>query len=113
MESILDSLKKPLGMDPNYRVFDEDLIMHINSIFAVLHQLGVGPKDGYSIQSNAEEWSSFLQNNVLLNDVKTYMYLKLRLLFDPPASSSVLKSYEEQCKELEWRMNITAEEGGE
>ena len=109
MESILDSMKKLLGMDASYTVFDVDLVIHINSIFATLAQLGVGAPEGFFIQGSGEEWHTFTSDNVLINNVKSYMYLKLRLMFDPPSSSSVLKSMEEQTKELEWRMKVAAD----
>lgn len=109
MESILDSMKKLLGMDASYTVFDVDLVIHINSIFATLAQFGVGPPEGFFIQGSGEEWHTFTSDNVLINNVKSYMYLKLRLMFDPPSSSSVLKSMEEQTKELEWRMKVAAD----
>ena len=83
MESILDSMKKLLGMDASYTVFDVDLVIHINSIFATLAQLGVGAPEGFFIQGSGEEWHTFTSDNVLINNVKSYMYLKLRLMFDP------------------------------
>lgn len=111
-ESILKTLKKMLGMDSEFTAFDTDLLMHINSIFMTLHQLGVGPKEVFRISGDEETWGSFLSNSRTENDlnaVMDYMYLKLRILFDPPSSSYVLSALESQMKEYEWRLNAQAE----
>ena len=111
-ESILKTLKKMLGMDSEFTAFDNDLLMHINSIFMTLHQLGVGAKEVFRISGNEETWGSFLSNSRTENDlnaVMDYMYLKLRILFDPPSSSYVLSALESQMKEYEWRLNVQAE----
>lgn len=109
MESILTSIKKLLGLEEEQKDFDPDIIMYINSVFPTLNQLGVGPKEGFSITDELALWSEFIQDNKKLNDVKTYIYLKVKLIFDPPLSSSVLASTERMIKECEWRLNITAE----
>lgn len=115
-DSILDTLKKMLGLDKEFTAYDVDIITNINSIFMTLHQLGVGPTEVFSITGSDEAWSSFLSNTRTDNDlnaVKSYMYLRLRLLFDPPSSSFVLSSIESQIKEFEWRLNVQAERGEE
>ena len=115
-DSILNNLKKMLGMDAEFKAFDQDLIIHINSVFMTLHQLGVGPKNVFRISGSTETWSSFLADSRSEDDlsaVKDYIYLKLRILFDPPSSSYVLSALESQMKELEWRLNVQAERGDE
>lgn len=110
-ESILDSTKKVLGIGFDDDSFDIDVIMHINSTFAQLYQLGVGPDAGFSISSNSTLWSEYLGSNPLLNFVKTYMYLKVRMYFDPPTTSFDLSAKQEQIKEFEWRINVAADKG--
>ena len=108
-ESILVSIKKLLGLAADYDAFDADIIMHINSVLMVLTQLGVGPEDGFAIHGADEQWSDFLPATPMLEAVKSYVYMKVRLMFDPPASSSVLESFDRQIAELEWRLNCSAE----
>ena len=108
-ESILTSIKKLAGMDSDYDPFDTDLIIFINSVFSALAQLGVGPSSGFSIDDDTAVWSEFIEDPVQLGFVKTYIYLKVRLVFDPPDNSTVIKSYEDQIKQLEWRLNVAAE----
>lgn len=105
-DSILDSTKKVLGLDPDYDVFDQDILMHINSVFTTLNQLGVGPKEGFAIAGSDETWDTFLGNDFNLNSVKSYVQLRVRMMFDPPATSFTQQSFKEQIKELEWRLNI-------
>lgn len=109
--SILNSTKKVLGLDPDYDVFDIDILMHINSVFSTLNQLGLGPEDGFEVEDDKAEWSSFLLDRKTLNAVKSYMYLRVRLLFDPPATSYASEALDKQAKELEWRLNVQAEGG--
>ena len=109
MDSILTSIKKMLGIAEDYEHFDPDIIMHINSVFMILAQLGVGPKEGFAIEDNTSVWSDFIPETLMLESVKTYIYLRVRLLFDPPLSSSVIESINRSIGELEWRMNIAAE----
>ena len=104
MDSILSSVKKVLGIEPEYTQFDPDIIMHINTTFSVLNQLGVGPEDGFSIVDDTAVW-----NNPKLEMVKTYIYLSVRALFDPPASSFVLDSINRKISELEWRLNVAVD----
>ena len=109
MESILKSIKKMLGIADDQTNFDADLIIHINSVFMTLHQLGVGPSEGYFITDELARWDNFLPEEANLNLVKTYMYLKVKLLFDPPLSSSVLDSMERMANEYEWRLKVESE----
>lgn len=109
MDSILDSVKKFLGITEEYQVFDQDIIMHINSVFFTLNQLGVGPEDSFSISDSSSVWTDFIPEGSKLEAVKSYMYLKVRMLFDPPTSSFVLTSMENMAKEYEWRLTVQAE----
>lgn len=112
MDSILNSIKKILGIAPEYTEFDADVIMHINSTFSTLHQLGIGPLDGFMIEDDEVEWDAFLLGDNRLNSIKTYMGLKVRLPFDPPATSFGITAMQEQIKELEWRLNVAQETPG-
>jgi hypothetical protein len=107
-ESILDSVKKNLGLGAEYDVFDSDLVMHINSVLFTLNQLGVG-HNGFAITGPEEEWSAFLGDESRFNAAKSYVFLKVRLLFDPPASSFAIASMEKLAAEYEWRLNVEAE----
>lgn len=109
-ESILLSVKKMLGLDKDYDVFDPELIIHINTVFGTLHQLGVGPEDQFRITGDSDLWSDFTTEGEQTDEVKSYVYLRVRLLFDPPSSSFVLSSFKEQLQELEWRLNVKADE---
>lgn len=109
MDSILTSTKKLLGISEEYEHFDKDLIIHINSVFLNLTQIGVGPKEGFMIADKSDEWMDFIEDSIQLQAVKSYMYLKVRLLFDPPLSSSVLESMNRQIAEFEWRLRLAAE----
>ena len=110
MESILTSIKKLLGIEEDYEHFDVDIITHINSVLNILTQLGIGSKDGYSITDRTQTWEDFLgKGAVNVNAVRTYVYLKVRLLFDPPTSSAAVESINRLAGEMEWRLNVTAE----
>lgn len=109
MESILTSIKKLLGLTEEYIHFDADIIMHINTVLSDLTAIGVGPSSGFSICDNVETWDMFISDDVTFNNVKTYVYLRVKLLFDPPTQSSVLESYQRQVDKLEWRLNVAAE----
>ena len=109
MESILTSIKKLLGIAEEYEHFDADLIMHINSVFTVLTQLGVGPSEGFAIEDAKATWNEFLPDGLILQSVKSYIYLKVKLLFDPPSSSAVMESTNKMISEFEWRLNVAAE----
>lgn len=104
--SILTSIKKLLGVPEEYDVFDTDIIIHINSAFSTLNQLGVGPPDGFYIEDATEQWGMFLGDDKQINSVKTYIYLKVRLLFDPPTTSFAIDAMKKQAEELEWRLNV-------
>ena len=109
-DSILDSIKKMLGIIPEYDIFDEDIIMHINSVFFVLQQLGVGPEDGFKISGDSDTWGDFMPDDLNVESIKSYIYLKVRLLFDPPLNSAVIESINRQISELEWRLNVQVDE---
>lgn len=110
MESILNSTKKKLGIAEDYTHFDDgDLIDHVNSVFMDLTLLGIGPEEGFIIEDEYSNWEDFISNPIQLQAVKTYMFLRVKLIFDPPQSSSVLSAYQEQIKELEWKLNVAAE----
>lgn len=107
--SILTSTKKILGISAEYTEFDLDILTHINSVFSALTQLGIGPAEGFMIEDATETWDAFLESDINLNAVKTYMYLRVRLLFDPPTTSYTITAMNEQVKELEWRLNVYRE----
>lgn len=110
MDSILNSIKKLIGMDPEYTQFDTDLIVYINSMFAILKQVGVGPENGFSISDDSATWDEYLPDyDKNFEFVKTYIQQRVKLVFDPPLTSSVLDAMKETIKELEWRLNIAGE----
>lgn len=107
MDSILTSIKKLLGITEDYTYFDNDLIVHINSVFSVLSQLGVGPDGGFTIADNSTTWGDYINDDDLtLSLTKTYIALKVRLLFDPPQGSALIEAINKQIAELEWRLNV-------
>ena len=109
MDSILTSIKKKLGIEEEYTHFDDQLIVTINSVFGILFQLGVGPKEApYFIDSKDNTWDEFLVSDQI-QTVKDYVWVKVKLLFDPPTTSFVLSSYQDLAKEFEWRCNVDAE----
>ena len=108
-ESILTSIKKLLGLSEDYTEFDVDVAMHINSAFATLNQLGVGPINSLYIEDKTTNWDEFIQGQLNINSVKTYVYFKVRLIFDPPATSFAITSMENMAKELEFRLNVVME----
>ena len=107
--SILTSIKKMLGIAEDYTEFDEDITTHINSVFLNLTQLGVGPEEGFMIEDDTAVWEDFIDDSIQLQAVKTYMYLKVKLLFDPPLSSSVTESFTRMIAELEWGLNVAVD----
>lgn len=111
MESILTSIKKLLGIGEEDEAFDPDIIMHINTVFALLKRMGVGPSKGFSIQDAEAVWNDFMSEdpNAILEAAKTYIYLKVKLIFDPPTSSAMLEAIKENIKELEWSLNFEAD----
>lgn len=108
--SILTSIKKLLGITEEYEHFDADIIMHINSVFMILTQLGVGPSEGFTIVDETAEWNEFIgEDDKNFQAVKTYVYMKVKLVFDPPLSSAVLDSMNRTISELEWRLNVASD----
>lgn len=110
-ESILTSIKKLLGPEEEETHFDPDLVIHINSVFSDLRQMGVGPSEGFAITDATAVWSDFIPEANLpkFASVKSYVYFRVKLMFDPPMNSSHLASIERQIREFEWRLNHTAE----
>lgn len=110
MESILTSIKKMLGIAEEYTHFDADIIMHINTVFMTLTQLGVGPSEGFFIEDDSTHWVDFIPDLNKLQAVKTYMFLKVKIVFDPGSiGASTLAAYERQIQEYEWRLNVAVE----
>lgn len=109
MGSILNDIKKMSGLPPENTDFDQDLILFINSAFSTLSQLGVVPSTGYGIEDETNEWDEIITSDVY-NDVKTYVFLRVRMMFDPPTIGILSNSFESQIKELEWRLNVKREE---
>ena len=108
MDNILDSIKKLLGINPEYHAFDQDIIMHINTVFVILNQLNIGPSEGFFIEDGSEEWADYITASNE-NAVRTYVYLKVRLMFDPPTSSVLMDSINNTLAELEWRLCLEGE----
>lgn len=104
--SILDTVKQMLGLDPSYTAFDTDVIVSINSALMTLHQMGVGPTVCFSITGNTETWDQIIGSDTDLEGIKQYIFLKTKYLFDPPSTSSVQEAYANQIKELEWRLYV-------
>ena len=109
MTSILNSIKKLLGIEQDYTHFDQDIILNINSVLMSLTQIGLGPSTGFIITGDTETWTDFLGERIDLESVKTFIYLKVRILFDPPSSSFVLDALERQASEMMWRLNVQIE----
>ncbi len=109
-ESILTSIKKLLGIAEDYTHFDVDIATDINTALATLNQIGVGPPDGFAIFGKEETWSDFMGDDKRLNLVKSYVHLKVRLLFDPPLTSALTEAIDRSLKELEWRILLVADE---
>lgn len=107
--SILTSIKKLLGVEEDYTHFDPDIIMHINSALMSLNQLGIGPTTGFRIEDANAKWTDFITGRLDLEGVKTYVYLKVRLIFDPPQMGYLVEAIKDQIKELEWRLNAQVE----
>lgn len=108
MDSILESIKKLLGIPEEYTQFDQDILMHINTAMLSLKQLGVGPEGGYAVSNASDTWRSFCGSKSI-EAVRSYVYLKVRLLFDPPTSSALIEAIKAQIAELEWRLCLDAE----
>lgn len=107
VDSILDTIKAMLGIPATDTAFDNEILININSAFMVLNQLGVGPTEVYSITDSTPVWADFLSTDeAKYSAVKTYIFLKVRTVFDPPGTSFLLESYKNQINELEWRLSI-------
>lgn len=109
MQSILTSIKKLLGPTEEYTAYDTDLIIHINSVLSILTDLGIGPAEGFAITDASATWEDFLGDTKRLESVKSYVYMKVKLIFDPPQSSAVIAAYEKLIAEFEWRAKVAAE----
>lgn len=105
-ESILNTVKKLLGLDPSYDAFDTDVLIGINAALFTLMQLGVGPKGGFIVSSQSETWSDFVGKAIDLEALKQYVYLRTRIAFDPPSNASVMQSMKDLCDEYAWRLNV-------
>ena len=108
-DSILTSTKKILGMDEGYTAFDLDILTHINMVFTTLHDLGVGPDTGFMIEDKTKTWTEYTDNELQRNAVRTYMFFRVKLAFDPPQTAHLVNALNEQIKELEWRLNVRRE----
>lgn len=113
MDSILVTIKKMLGIEADYDAFDTDIIVHINTAIMILRQLGVGIQDGFVITGESESWEDLLGDSGLYESVKTYIYLRVKSVFDPSTSSAASEAAKEMIKELEWRLNSESDYGGE
>jgi hypothetical protein len=107
---ILVSVKKVLGLPEADTSFDVDITMHINSAMARLNQLGIGPAEGFMIEGADDTWDAFIGSDPRLNQIRTFVYAYVRLLFDPPGTSYALASMEKQVEKLEWLLNVQREE---
>lgn len=108
-DSILISTKKMLGISPTDDAFDLDVISHINSVFYILSQLGVGPDEGFAIEDDTALWSEFVGPPTNLNALRSYVFLRVRKLFDPPGTSFLIEAMDKQIAEYEWRLNVSRE----
>lgn len=108
--SILLTIKQMLGIPSEYSVFDEELVVYINTVIAALRQLGVGPENGFAITGENDSWGDYIGDTLMYENVKSYIYLKVRMMFDPPSSSFVLEAFKNQAAEIEWRIYIQADE---
>lgn len=111
MESILNTIKKMLGFEADYDAFDTDIIVDINMVFNILNQMGVGPKDGFMITDASSVWNDYMGDSLKLQMVKSYIYLKVKQIFDPGTSSSLNTAIDNQVKELEWRLSVQVDPG--
>lgn len=109
MESILNSIKKLIGAGAEYTPFDDDIIMHINTVFKDLKRLGVGPVNGFVIEDDTSVWTDYIADPVECANVKSYMYLRVKMLFDPPTNAFLVDSINKQIEKFEWTLNVDAE----
>ena len=110
-ESILDTMKEMLGIDAGVTAFDTEITIHLNSAFMALTQLGAGPSSGFSVADKTTKWSDYLGTEKNLEAVKSYLFLKVKIVFDPPERAAVMDAYKSQISELEFRINVQAEGG--
>ena len=108
-DSILMTIRKLVCGNPYADHFDTDLLVHINTCFSILNQLGVGPENGFVVTDETQSWSSYIADNYILNMVKTYVTLKVKKIFDPPLTSSVLEAMDKEISQLEWRLNVAVD----
>lgn len=108
-DSILMTIRKLVCGNPYADHFDTDLLVHINACFSILNQLGVGPENGFVVTDDTQSWSSYIADNYILNMVKTYVTLKVKKIFDPPLTSSVLEAMDKEISQLEWRLNVAVD----
>lgn len=108
-DSILDSVKKVCNIDPSYTQFDDVILLHINTVFSTLNQLGVGPDAGFMIEDNTVTWDAFVGTDLSKNNIKTYMGLCVRVIFDPPPSSWAVQAMQQQIEEFTWRISTNRE----
>ena len=108
-DSILMTIRKLVCGNPYADHFDTDLLVHINACFSILNQLGVGPESGFVVTDETQSWSSYVADNRILNMVKTYVTLKVKKIFDPPLTSSVLEAMDKEISQLEWRLNVAVD----
>ena len=108
-DSILMTIRKLVCGNPYADHFDTDLLVHINACFSVLNQLGIGPENGFVVTDETQSWSSYIADNYILNMVKTYVTLKVKKIFDPPLTSSVLEAMDKEISQLEWRLNVAVD----
>lgn len=108
-QSILKSIKKSLGLAPDYTPFDPELIMHINSVFTNLQQLAIGPDEPFVIEDDSGTWAEFWGDKKQLNAVQTYVFMRVKLIWDTPPTSFAITALQDQIKELEFRLNVQAE----
>lgn len=113
MDSILNTIKKMLGLAEDYDAFDTDIIIDINMVFNILNQIGVGPKEGFFITGVTEVWSDYISDMRKMEMVKTYIYLKVKQIFDPGSSSALNDAITKQISELEWRLSVNVDPGEE
>ena len=110
-QSILITIKKLLGLAPDYTAFDSDVVVYINSVLMTLNQIGIGPDEGFIITGPYELWTDFVPNEITdQQGIPTYIYLKVKLMFDPPASSFGQEALKKQAEEIEWRLNVQSPE---
>ena len=109
-DSILTSVKKVLGIPSYYDHFDRDILLHLNTVMSILNQLGIGPEEGFIVEDDSTTWADLFDGDIDTNKmmyVKSYVCLRVRLLFDPPTSSGAIDAMERQMRELEWRITVT------